>query len=815
VPQADELYRRAQEAHRAGRHLSARRLLDRARGLSDEPDLTGRIELSLAYVESETGAPDEGLARCRAALELEGTSEVTRGLIRSQLALLRMRSGDTAGAFHDFERAVALLAAEPEHLGRALLNRGDLQLRVSNVPGAAADLAAAAHQFRLAGLPEPAAKAVHNLGYARLLAGDLVGALSTMEEAAAVLAPISPVSRAVCEQDRAEVLLAAGRPREAARALRAAADAYGAQRLRRFQAECEYVLAQTLMREDPRQARLIARRSARRFAAHGSPVWAARAEALGIAAEIGSGRGSPSLLRHADGLVDELRSEGLGTEADQLALVSARLAHRRGDLDGARGRLRRVRLSPDAAIPLRLLRQEVRADRAHAQHRPARARREITRGLGELHHWQSSFGSLDLQSTLVGHGRDLATRGLDSALDDGRPALVYEWSERARALVGRVAPVRPPRDPQIAADLATLRQLPAGDPRRTELAEQIVRHSWTAPGGGEVGEPAPLPELLDGLGDAALVAYVVRPGRMAALVATSHDARVVPLGDGTDLRNRLDAVAADLDMAASRTDGPLAAAIRASLERSLSRVAEVLVAPVLPLVGDRRLVLTPSGGLAGTPWTLLPGFVGRPLTIAPSATQWVRNRAPLTDRQRVGLVAGPRVDRADEEVARAAAAWRGAGTTVEVLTGPDASTGHVASLAERVDVLHLAGHGRHSGEHPLFSGVELSDGPWFGHDIDALAATPETVVLSACELGRVSVRSGEEAVGMTAAWLHAGARHVLSSPALVADHMACEALARWHALVAGGRAPAVALAEVGAEVMDGPPLPFLCFGAGW
>jgi tetratricopeptide (TPR) repeat protein len=815
VPQADELYRRAQEAHRAGRHLSARRLLDRARSLSNEADLTGRIELSLAYVESETGAPDEGLARCRAALALEGISEVTQGLIWSQLALLQMRSGDTGGAFHDFERAVALLGEEPEHLGRALLNRGDLHLRVSNVPDAAADLAAAADQFRLAGLREQAAKAEHNLGYARLLAGDLVGALSTMEEAAAVLAPISPVSRAVCEQDRAEVLLAAGRPREAARALRAAADAYGAQRLRRFQAECEYVLAQTLLREDPRQARLIARRSARRFASHGSRVWSARADALGIAAEIGSGHGSHNLLRQADRLVEDLRSEGLDTEADQLALVSARLAHRRGDLDGARARLRTVRLSPDAAIPLRLLRQEVRADLAHARHRPTQARREITRGLSELHHWQSSFGSLDLQSTLVGHGRDLATRGLDSALDDGRPELVHEWSERARALVGRVAPVRPPRDQQIAADLAALRQLPAGDPRRAELAEQIARHSWAAPGGGEVGEPAPLAELLGGLGDAALVAYVVRPGRMAALVATSHDARVVSLGDTAGLRNRLDAVAADLDMAASRTDGPLAAAIRTSLHRSLSRVAAALVAPVLPLVGDRRLVLTPSGGLAGTPWSLLPGFVGRPLTIAPSATQWIRNRTSVADGLRVGLVAGPRVDRAAEEVTRSAAAWVGAGTTVDVLTGPDASADQVASLAERVDVLHLAGHGRHSGEHPLFSGVELSDGVWFGYDIDALAHTPETVVLSACELGRVSVRSGEEAVGMTAAWLHAGARHVLSSPSLVADHVACEALARWHALVARGEAPAPALAEVGAEVMDGPPLPFLCFGAGW
>jgi CHAT domain-containing protein len=162
-------------------------------------------------------------------------------------------------------------------------------------------------------------------------------------------------------------------------------------------------------------------------------------------------------------------------------------------------------------------------------------------------------------------------------------------------------------------------------------------------------------------------------------------------------------------------------------------------------------------------------------------------------------------------VTRACRAWPGA----EVLTGAAASSARVAELAQRVDLLHLAGHGRHSGENPLFSAVELADGPWFGYDIDALANTPSTVVLSACELGRVSVRSGEEAVGMTAAWLHAGARHVLSSPALVADHAACEALARWHALVAGGAAPAVALAEVGAEAKDGPPRPFLCFGAGW
>ena len=221
-------------------------------------------------------------------------------------------------------------------------------------------------------------------------------------------------------------------------------------------------------------------------------------------------------------------------------------------------------------------------------------------------------------------------------------------------------------------------------------------------------------------------------------------------------------------------------------------------------------MLTPSGALAGTPWSLLPGMVGRPLTIPPSATRWLELRSRRNGPpRRVGLVAGPNVERGLEEVSRAASAWSGA----KVLSGEQATASSVAALAAEVDVLHLAGHGRHTGENPLFSAVELADGPWFGYDIDQLVRTPETIVLSACELGRVSVRSGEEAIGMSAAWLHAGARTVLSSPVLIADDVACETLARWHALLARGAAPADALAEVSASAGDVVPL--LSFGAGW
>jgi CHAT domain-containing protein len=168
------------------------------------------------------------------------------------------------------------------------------------------------------------------------------------------------------------------------------------------------------------------------------------------------------------------------------------------------------------------------------------------------------------------------------------------------------------------------------------------------------------------------------------------------------------------------------------------------------------------------------------------------------------------VDRAAEEVRRASQAWAGA----RRLVGEDAVAPDVSRMAEGVDVFHVAAHGRHSADNPLFSGVELIDGPWFGYDIDQLSSIPGTVVLSACEVGRSSVRWGEETIGMTVAWLHAGARCVLASPALVNDDAACEVLAGTHERLAAGQPPSVALADATDAASLGAPAPFICFGSG-
>jgi tetratricopeptide (TPR) repeat protein len=814
---ADDLLNRARQAATVGNYPRADHYLVRAISVADDDDVRAQAEITRAYVEAETGDPAGGIQRCLRVLDRDDLPRATTGKAWQQLGLLRMRTGESDAALQAFAQAVSLLPPGIEDLGYALLNRGNVHLQRRQPALAATDFQAARDELDLPGLEVPRAKAEHNLGYVRLLTGDLVGALRLIDSAAETLS-VSVINRATVEQDRAEILTAAGRPREAILALERASRAYGSRRLHTFQAECELTLAWTLLREDPTRARVVARRAARRFRGQASPARELRAEAAAVVAEIAGGGKSRSLLVRVDSLSASLHAHGLAHDAAVLQLQGVRVGAARGELDDARDRVRRVRVDRSSPVTTRLLWREVRSELARARGDGRHAREHVRAGLADLHTWQSSFGSLDLQSTLVGHGRDLATQGLVLALEHGDPAMVYEWSERARTLVGRVSPVRPPADQQVASDLTELRLLQGTSPgprtaehrRVEELRNRVRQHQWYAEGAGEVSEPADLEQLRSALreDDAALVALLVVQQQVTALVCLPDRSEVVDLGSIDPLRDRLDGLTSDLTMAAAHRDDVLAVPLRAALHARLQTVSDQLVAPLTGLLGERRVVLTPSGALAGAPWSLLPGLAGRPLTIPSSATRWLERRRGPAPR-RVGLVAGPNVARGREEVTRAAAAWPDA----QVLLGGDATAARVATLAEEVDVLHLAGHGRHTGENPLFSAVELVDGPWFGYDIDELRRTPSTVVLSACELGRVSVRSGEEAIGMSAAWLHAGARTVLSSPVLIADDVACDAMAGWHALLAAGFAPADALAQVTASAED--VVPMLSFGAGW
>ncbi|MEP9381874.1 CHAT domain-containing protein [Nocardioides cheoyonin] len=801
----ERLHARGVAASSRGRHARARHLLERARDGLEPGDLRARIDASLAYIWQETGAGD-GVALCRRALDYPGLTDTTRGTLHSQLGLLAMLRGEREEALAAFGDAIRLLR-DPRLLGRAHLNRGSVYTQRDLAGPAADDFALAARYFSEAGDELAAAKARFNVGYTRMLEGDLVSALSAMDEAYPAFVTAGPLLAATADSGRAEVLFAAGLVEEGRDALRSALRAYVGRRLYRRRGELELDLARSLAHADPAGALEAARRARVQFAKSRAAVWQLRAEGVIHAAEVELGRTAPALISRGDDLADELDKVGLDQAAATARLQAARVAGRRGDLDGMRERVARVSLRRTTPLPVRLLSYDVRAELCTAAGRRGRALAHLRRGLAELHDWQSSFGSLDLQTNVVGHGVQLATRGLELALGSRSDAVLFEWSERARMLASRIQPVSAPTDPELAADLAELRSGPS-PAREAELRKRIRERAWQQRGSGEVAEPVSLDELRAGLGDQALVAYVVAAGRVVALVVTRAEVRRVDLGDRDRLGRLLGGLLPDLDMASGDLDGPIAEVVRAQLIARLEQLGEALVSPLLPYVAGRPVVLTPSGALAGVPWTLLPGLASCPVTVAQSATSWLARTAAPYRTSTAGFVAGPRVRRADDEVALAAKEWHDA----TVLTGERATAAAVSELAACVDVLHVAAHGRHSAESPLFSGLALSDGPWFGYDVDQLAAVPDVVLLSACEVGRSTVRWGEELIGMTAAWLHAGARCVIASPAAVGDEAAYDALVRVHRGLAAGLPPAEALAAaVPPPTPHTAPAPFLCF----
>ena len=330
----------------------------------------------------------------------------------------------------------------------------------------------------------------HNLGYTRLLAGDLAAALVDMDRARAVLAPLSSVNAAMGDQDRAEVLMAAGLVAEGRAALAAAARAYGAAPAGappgRGRAHPGPLAA--VRRTRPRRRPWPGGRRAGSSAAEAAAL-AARAEAAGLQAEVDAGRTSPRLLDEGERLAAELRRR----RACAWHATARAAARRAGPAQAGPGRRGAARCRP-AATCRRRPRSPFAcwpATCAPSSPRP-QARRSgapaLRAGLDDLHDWQSSFGSLDLQTNVVGHGVRLAVRGLSLAVASAVGRVLFEWSERARMLASRIQPVRAPQDPPTVADLAELRAEPTPE-REAELRRRVRERAWQHRGSGEVTDP--------------------------------------------------------------------------------------------------------------------------------------------------------------------------------------------------------------------------------------------------------------------------------------------------------------------------------------
>jgi len=861
---ATGLWERALALGDDGRPAAAVRACERALRrpeLVRTPSVHAQVLITLACFRSELGEPVAALGHLDSAMIVDPDCR-TSTLTARGFVLLRGAHPDALAALDEAIAALATVTptseqrgAGPSDLAAALLNRGLIHMSNGRLAPARADTQAAEAAAVVAGRPGVVHMARHNLGYIKYLAGDLPGALEAMEQASEMM---PDAVLAVPSLDRARVLLSAGLLAEAGESTKRAIGGFTANRAMPDLAEALQVRAEIdLAMGDPGAARWAARRAARIAARRGNDRAATVAEVIELRADALKRRtshgsaaaqrnGAVRAARRAGELAGRLSAMGLTEDALAARLLQLEAQLDDGTVPGPRSASSGPRVAAATGgteraavttgersgnLAIRLHASVLSARLELAAGAPAAGLTHVRRGLDDLARFQAKFGSQDLQSGSAVHGRELGALGLRTAVETGSPAAILQWLERSRAVTTRLAAVRPPSDPALAADLGSLRVAfdrarqaalagrrdPALEHRVSELRHRIRSRSWTAGGSGAVDRPLTLSAARRALAahpGTSVLALFHGSGHDHALVITARRARYVRLGEMAQTESRSRRVASDLDLLAdARLPRPFRTVAAGSLRGTLGQLSGSLVEPVVSQLDDGPVLVVDAGPTAALPWSQLPALCGRTVSVTSSVSRAI---AGLSSPERhahangVLAVAGPDVSNGEKEARAVAALHRDA----TLLTG-DAATGRGLLDAIPADgLVHIAAHGHHEPDNPLFSGLMLADGLLFGYDVAPNPHLPAQIVLSSCDVGRTDERPGGEPLGLVAALVRSGVRTVIAATSRIADEVAEPAMIGYHQHLLSGVPPAAALAAALAEVSEltDLPAPLTCFG---
>jgi len=329
--------------------------------------------------------------------------------------------------------------------------------------------------------------------------------------------------------------------------------------------------------------------------------------------------------------------------------------------------------------------------------------------------------------------------------------------------------------------------------------------------------------------ESAFIEYLVSDSVTLAFLVTNDTLAVVDLGTRRqDLARLVDFARATIARrGVSATD---------SLWRGpLRRLHAALIAPVEAtglLTGKSRLVLVPHVELQYLPFAALMDTAGHflieryELGMTPSASVWIALGDRPAGPPGAGVLAfAPRPATLPGSSQEVATIQRLAGADAQVLTGSEATESAFRRLAPTRRVLHLATYGVLNKQNPLFSFVKLApdgaeDGRLEVHEVFGLHLAADLVVLSACQTGLGSgaladVPAGDDWVGLTRAFLHAGARHVVATLWPVDDWATAALMERFYGGGDVATEPAKALAEAQRALLKTPATTHPFYWAGF
>ena len=229
------------------------------------------------------------------------------------------------------------------------------------------------------------------------------------------------------------------------------------------------------------------------------------------------------------------------------------------------------------------------------------------------------------------------------------------------------------------------------------------------------------------------------------------------------------------------------------------------------LAGKTSLVIVPDGELWRLPFQALQTAGGRflaqetALTYAPSLSVMhalLASGATAPGKPRLLMVlANPSGDAPESDREAQAIGTLYGAPNAHVWRGRAASSDIFRAQAGRFDVLHVAAHGVFDDRNPMMSHIILAppakgsreDGWLEAGEVRSMHLKPALVVLSGCETARGHFENGEGAVGLSWAFLAAGARATVASQWRVESASTSTLMVAFHQALLQGAGGAEAL----------------------
>ena len=581
-------------------------------------------------------------------------------------------------------------------------------------------------------------------------------------------------------RDLAVVQLAAGLPDDAAGSadelvamLRNARDAT----LRRADGYIAAAMVH-LAAGNPERAVDLARRAARSSKRQGHVDVERHARVVLLRAQAATGAVTKRHARAAAALAAELKDRYSSERLDALVLAG-RMALATGLPELASQSLRSAAAQRHRGSALR------RATACYASALLAQAEgdragmlRACARGLDVLDTHALSLGATELRARATVHGSDLAILATRQVAADGSARDLLRWTERWRSSLHALPWPSAEHDPVLVAELGRLRaaetvlstgaEAEAAEAERRRIEERIRRHVH-----GRYGDTSrqrvrfELPALFDQLGqDRTMVSIVgIKGERFHVVVVRRGRVKHVVAGSVDDIRNEIEYARFAL-RGAALAGAEVADALLRAAEPGLARLQDTLLGPAVGEFGDGPVVVVPPSTLQAVPWGALPALRDRDVAVAPSASAWVdARRRTLPPHQRVALIAGSGLSTSAAEVDVLADAYPDA----TLLTGADAVADEALRALDGAWLAHIGAHCRYRADNPMFSALELADGPLTVYDFERLASPPYRMVLTACESGVGSPTGADELLGLTTSLSALGTAGLLASVVPVSD----------------------------------------------